>query len=143
MLIPANGPLSTCGIEAGQGEEEINLEKQYDGLEIVKQSALDHFNSILQKAQKLAAKVERDGLQKWPKRYEGKSKRTLKWCKKCWEDLAKKDFLLVFEFMAVIKEKAQKKAHMEQFVARIMESKQVLEKSAPEELDTKIWCPNV
>jgi hypothetical protein len=45
--------------------------------------------------------------------------------------------------MAVIKEKAQKKAHMEQFVARIMESKQVLEKSAPEELDTKIWCPNV
>lgn len=137
MIIPADRPLSTCGVKAGQGEEETNLEKQYDGLEIVEQSALDHFNSILQKAQKLAAKAEKNKSQKRPKRYEGKSKRTLKRRKKCGEDLAKKGFLSVFEFMAVVKEKAQKKAHMEQLVARTMESEQVSEESAPEELDTE------
>ena len=87
MIIPADRPLSTCGVKAGQGEEETNLEKQYDGLEIVEQSALDHFNSILQKAQKLAAKAEKNKSQKRPKRYEGKSKRTLKRRKKCGEDL--------------------------------------------------------
>ena len=47
--------------ESGQKEEETNLDNQYDGdIEIVEQSELDHFNAILQKAQTLAAKKERE-----------------------------------------------------------------------------------
>ena len=47
--------------ESGQGKEETNLDNSYDGdIEIVKQSELDHFNAILQKAQTLAAKKERE-----------------------------------------------------------------------------------
>jgi len=41
-------------------EEEPDLEESDDGLEIVEQSALDHFNAVLQEAQKLAAKAERE-----------------------------------------------------------------------------------
>jgi hypothetical protein len=40
--------------------EETDLEKPCYGLEIVEQSALDHFNAVLQKAQELAAKAERE-----------------------------------------------------------------------------------
>jgi hypothetical protein len=34
----------------GQGGEEIHIEKPHNGLEIVEQSALDHFKAVLQKA---------------------------------------------------------------------------------------------
>jgi len=54
------------------------LEEPYYGLEIMEQSELDHFNAVLQKAQKLAAKAERENPQKCPRKYNGKSKRTLK-----------------------------------------------------------------
>jgi hypothetical protein len=68
--------------EGSQEEVEIIIEEPYTDLEIVKQSALDHFNSILLKAQKLAAEAERRNPWKRPKRYDGKSKKTLKQQKK-------------------------------------------------------------
>jgi hypothetical protein len=122
--------------EGGQREEETDIEEPYDGFEIVEQSALDHFNAILQKAQQLAAEAERMKPRKRPRRYEGKSKRTLKRHKKCREDLAKQGYLSVFDFMAHVKESAEKRAHLEQLVSRASESKQVSEESASEELDT-------
>ncbi len=123
--------------EGGQEEGEIETEEPCDCPEIVEQSALDHFSSILQKAQKLAAEAERKKHPKHPKQYDGKSTRTLKRQKKCWEDLAKQGYLLVFEFMAHVEEKVKKSAHMKQLVTRAVESEQVLDKSASEELDTK------
>jgi len=56
----------------------MDFEEPFCGLEIVEQSALDHFNAILQKAQTLVAQAEMEKPQKRPKRYNGKSKRTLK-----------------------------------------------------------------
>src|SRR5260221_11395018 len=61
--------------EGGQMEEEINVD---DCLEIVEQSALDHFSAVLQEAQRAAAKAEKENPQKCPKRYDSTSKRTLK-----------------------------------------------------------------
>jgi hypothetical protein len=118
-------------------EEEPDLEESDDGLEIVEQSALDHFNAVLQEAQKLAAKAEREKPQMRPKRYTGKSKRTLKRCRKCREDLAEQGYFSVFEFMEHVKEKAKEKKHIEQLVERAAEHEQELEESAPEELDTE------
>ena len=117
--------------------EETDLEKPCYGLEIVEQSALDHFNAVLQKAQELAAKAERENPRKRPRKYTGKSKRTLKRRKTFQEDLAKKGFLSVFDFIAHMEEKAKKKKDSEQLIARASESEQVLEGSAPEELDTE------
>lgn len=125
--------------EDGHGEEEIHVEEPYNGLEIVEQSALDHFNAVLQKAQRAATEAQKEKPRKRPKRYDGKSKRTLKRHKNFREDLAKKGFLSVFDFMAHMKETAQKKVCLEQLVPRELESEQVSdsEESAPEELDTE------
>ena len=43
----------------------------------------------------------------------------------------------MFEFMAHVEDKAKKRACIEQLVTRAVESEQVSEDSAPEELDTK------
>jgi hypothetical protein len=59
-------------------EEEIDIEESDDGLEIAEQSALDHFNAILRKAQRAATEAEREKSRKRPRTYDGKSKRTLK-----------------------------------------------------------------
>ena len=56
----------------------MDLENPYNDPEIVEQSALNHFNAILQKAQRTTAEAEKKGLQKHPKRYLGKSERILK-----------------------------------------------------------------
>jgi hypothetical protein len=113
------------------------IEERYEGLEIVEQSALDHFNAVLQKAQRATAEAEREMPRKRPRRYDGKSKRTLKRHKQFQEDLAKKGYFSVFDFMAHVKEKAKKKEHLEQLMARELERIQVSdsEESAPEELD--------
>ncbi len=117
--------------------EETEVEEPHGCLEIVEQSELDHFSSILQKAQALAAEAERKKPHKHLKRYDGKSTRTLKQQKNFREDLAKQGYLPVFEFMAHMEETAKKRAHMEQLVTRAVENEQVLEESAPEELDTE------
>lgn len=91
----------------------------------------------MKNAQRLAAQAEKENPRKRPKRYDGKSKRTLKRCKKCQEDLAKQGYLPVFEFMAHMKEMAKKKAHVEQLVASATEHGQESEESTPEELDTE------
>ena len=134
MIIPDNGPLQPAvkECEGGQREEETDLEEPYDDLEIVEQSALDHFNTVLQKAQSLAAKAEREKSRKRPRRYTGKSKRTLKQHKKCQEDLAKQGYLPVFEFMAHVEAVSKKKKHIEMVVTRAVESEPVSEESAPE-----------
>jgi hypothetical protein len=106
-----------------------------NGLEIVEQSALDHFSAILQKAQRAAAEAFRD--QKRLRTYDGKSKRTLKRRKKFQDDLAKKGYLSVFDFMAHVKETNKRKTDSRQLVARASESEQVSEESEPEELDTE------
>ena len=64
--------------EGGQEDEETKFEAPYDGLEIVKQSALNQFNYILLNAQRIAAEAERKMPQKHPKRYTGRSKSMLK-----------------------------------------------------------------
>ena len=73
--MPLQSTVEKCG--GGQGKEDTDIEELYDdGPKIVKQSELDHFNTILQKAQRIAAEAEKS--QKHPKKYNGKSKRTLK-----------------------------------------------------------------
>jgi hypothetical protein len=89
----------------------------------------------LQKAQRAAAEASRD--QKRPRTYDGKSKRTLKQCKKFQDDLAKKGYLSVFNFMAHVKETNKRKTDSRQLVARASESEQVSKESEPEELDTE------
>src|SRR5713226_5551390 len=64
--------------EGGQEEVEMVIEEPYTDLNIVDQSTLYHFNSILQKAQRLAVEAERRKPRKRPKRYDGKLTRTLK-----------------------------------------------------------------
>jgi hypothetical protein len=113
--------------ESSQGEEdsETGFNNPYDDdLEIVEQSALDHFNSILQKAQSLAAKAEIEKPRKRPKRYKGNSERTLKRRKKEQEEFKRQGYgdLSMFGFHV-----APKKAR---------EREQAPEESAPEDSDT-------
>ncbi len=54
LNIPADRP-----IESDQ-DEETDLEEPYDDIEIVEQTALDHFNAVLMKAQRLAVKAEKN-----------------------------------------------------------------------------------
>ena len=117
--------------EGGQGEEETDFEEPYVEPEIVEQSALKHFNAVLQEAQRLAAAAEREKPWKHPKWYQGNSKRTQKRHKKYQEDLAKQGYFSVFKFLALVKERAQKKALKQ---GQASES----EESAPEELGTEI-----
>jgi hypothetical protein len=98
----------------------------------------------LQKAQRLATIAQTEKPQKRPRRYDGKSKRTLKRHKKHQEVLSKQGFLPIFEFLAHVKHKAEKKERMEQLVARTLEivpeseeSATESEKSVLEELDTE------
>jgi hypothetical protein len=117
-----------------------------DDLEIVEQSELDHFVSVLQNAQKIAAKAEREQKpQKRPQKFDGKSERTRRRHKKRREDLAKQGFLSMFDFIAHSKEKACRKAQMEQLVAKTLESKRaktVLEEESSEsESDTEELMP--
>lgn len=83
------------------------LEDSEDDLEIVEQSELDHFIAVLQNAQIIAAKAEREWKpEKHPNKFEGKSKRTQRQHKKHQEDLMKQGYLLVFDFITHTKEKA-------------------------------------
>jgi hypothetical protein len=125
-----------CG--GGQREDEIDIEEPYEGLEIVEQSALDHFNAILQKAQGLAALAqgEKEKTRKRPRRYSGRSKKTLKQHKKQKEDLQKKGFHSMFEYIALKKDEAEKKARMEQLALGAIEIEES-EESEPEELGTE------
>jgi hypothetical protein len=41
----------------------------------------------------------------------------------------------VFDYIAYVKEKGEKRAHLEQLMASALESEQVLEESAPKELE--------
>ena len=136
MIISNDSPLQ-CAVkeEGGHAKEEIDFEALYEGLEIVKQLALDHLNAVLQKAQKAAAEAKRD--QKCPRQYDDKSKRTLKWHKKCREDLAKQGYLSVFDFIIHVKKKKKRQTHLEQLMARTSKSEEESESSGPEELDTK------
>jgi hypothetical protein len=62
LIVPNDGPLQPAaeGCEGGQGEEEADIREPYGGPEIVEQSVLDHFNDVLQKAQRLAREAERE-----------------------------------------------------------------------------------
>ena len=73
---PLQPTIDEC--EGVQEEVEAESEERYGDLEIVEQSALDDFNSILKRAQQLAAETERMMPQKRPRKYDSKSKRMLK-----------------------------------------------------------------
>jgi hypothetical protein len=106
-------------------------------LEIVEQSALDHSNAILFKAQQTATEA---GKANPKKRQKSVSDKTLQRRKKFREDLSKKGFPTLFNFMAHVKEKAEKKEHMEQLIAKALQMRQVPESEESEEqpkLDTK------
>jgi hypothetical protein len=88
----------------------------------------------LQTAQRLAAESEKKA-PKHPKRYDSKSKKTLKRHKKVRENHAKQGYLSVFKFIAYAKEKAKKR---EQLMARstqvrAIEIEQESEESAPKD----------
>ena len=117
--------------EGGQSEEETDLEQAYDSLEIVKQTALDHFNAILQNAQRLAVEAKKDKSQKCQRKYNGKLSRTLLQRKKHQEDLAHKGFLSVSEFMAHVDDQAKKKACLGELVRLTLEASKS-EESGPE-----------
>jgi hypothetical protein len=102
---PPDTPLQPAvDCEDGQREDSDSEEEEsvlYDDLEILEQSSLDHFNAILQNAQKIAAKAEREKKPpKRPKTYDGRSKKTQQRHKKQREDLAKQGYLSVFDFIA-------------------------------------------
>ncbi len=63
--------------------KETEVKEPYGYLEIVEQSELDHFSSILQKAQALAAEVERKKPSKHPKRYDGNIRKKHSGHRKC------------------------------------------------------------
>ena len=113
-------------------EEEMGLNEQYDSPEIVEQSALNHFNFVLKEAQRVVAQAENKRPQMHPKRYNGKSKRTLEQHKNYWNKLAQQGFLSVFEFMAHTKETARKKAHLDELTAKAIEVGPESEESGPE-----------
>jgi hypothetical protein len=104
FIVFNSGPLQPAveEYEADQEGGEIAIEEPYDGLEIIEQSALDHFNSILHKAQRAAAQAEKEKPQKCPRRYNGKSARTLKRHKKCQEDLVKKGYFPVLRLSSYL-----------------------------------------
>jgi len=62
---------------------------------------------ILQKAQQVSEQAEKERRKtcKRPRTYNGKSERTLKWCKQFKDDLEQKGFLSVFDFIAFTKTK--------------------------------------
>ncbi len=138
MIVHTDGPLQPA-IKECEGVQEVEMEskEQCDNLKIVEQSALNHFNAILKKAQELGVEAEKIKSQKCPRKYDSKSKRMLKWQKKHQEDLEKQGYLLVFEFIAHVEEKNKKSTCMEQLVAWAAESEQASEESAPEEMDTE------
>ena len=119
--------------EGGQREEEIDIEEPCYDLEIVEQTALEHFNAVLQKAQEVAAEAEKKNPRKRPRKYTGKSDKTLRRHKKRREDLAKQGFLPVFDFIARMKERKQ----LGGAIAGTSESEQASQESAPEVLDTE------
>jgi hypothetical protein len=116
ILLPS---VEVC--EGDLTEEGSDLEDPCHGLEIVEQSALDHFHAVLQKAQRLAAEAENVEPGKHKRKRDGKSERTLRRHTKRREDLAKQGYLSVFDFIAHVKEKR-----------KTPESKQVSDKRAPE-----------
>ncbi len=74
---------------------------------IIEESALDQFNTILQKAQQVSIQAERERRKtcKRLRTYTGKSEITLKWHKQFKDNLEKKGFLSVFNFITFIKKK--------------------------------------
>jgi hypothetical protein len=93
----------------------------------------------LKKAQGLAALAqgEKEKTRKRLRRYSGRSKKTLKRHKKQKEDLQKKGFHSVFEYIALKKDEAEKKARMEQLALGAIEIEETAEESEPEELGTE------
>jgi hypothetical protein len=70
-------------------------------------TALRHFNAVLQQAQQVAIQAQRDkdAARKRPRRYDKKSKSTLYRQKKAREDLASKGFLPLDEFMTQMQQR--------------------------------------
>jgi hypothetical protein len=120
----------------------MDPEGSFDGLEIVEQSALDHFMAVLQNAQKIAVEAEKNQPRKRRKsqKHDGKSKRTLQRRRKCKKDLAEKGFLSVFEFKEHV-DKAKKKSCLEPLVANAPEGEQESEESTSKESDTEDLVP--
>ena len=85
----------------GQSSDEESAD------DITEESALDWFNAILQKAKQVSEQAEKERRKtcKWPRTYDGKSERTLKWCKQFKDNLEWKGFLSVFDFIAFTKKK--------------------------------------
>ena len=98
--------LDTPPFRVDDPELDQSTDKETDD-EIIEESALDHFNAILQKAQQISAQAERERRKscKRPSTYSGKSKRTLKQHKQFKDNLEWKGFLSVFNFIAFTKKK--------------------------------------
>jgi 5-methylcytosine-specific restriction endonuclease McrA len=81
-------------------ETEMGDTSSESSVEVVEETALEHFSAILQQAQQLAMKAEKDqhASRKRPVYYTGKSKRTEYRRKKARRDLATKGFLSLQEF---------------------------------------------
>jgi hypothetical protein len=131
MAIPIHRPLQPAidECEDGQEEERTDSEEPCDELEIIEQSALDHFSATLRKAQYLSAQAEREKPQKCPRWYDGKSKRTLRRHKRHKADLAKQGYVSVFEFLAHKTQRDKERA-----LGIVAESNQASE-STPEDLE--------
>ena len=75
--------------------------------------------------------AEKDKSRKRPRKYNGKSSRTLLRHKKHQEDLACKGFLSVSEFMAHVDDQAKKKARIEELIRLTLKASES-EESGPE-----------
>jgi hypothetical protein len=94
------------GIDNHELNQSTDEDSELDD-DILKESALVQFNTILQKAQQVAAQAERERRKicKQLRTYSGKSKRMLKWQKQLKDNLEQKGFLSVFDFITFIKKK--------------------------------------
>ncbi len=65
IIVHMDGPLQPA-IKECEGVQEVEMEskEQCDNLKIVEQSALNHFNAILKKAQELGVEAENDKVPK-------------------------------------------------------------------------------
>jgi hypothetical protein len=88
-------------------DEPETDESSDDCAEIIEDTKLRHFSAILQEAQRLAIRVQRDtrATQKQRSQYTRTSRESLRRQKKAREDLASKGFLPLREFMLKKQEK--------------------------------------
>ncbi|KAF8271279.1 hypothetical protein EI94DRAFT_1698238 [Lactarius quietus] len=105
-----NAPGARDTLASEDGEDGTDPSDLSDGLDLVENTALQTFASMLQEAQRLAIRLEREKesqKRRTPKTYRGDSKRTLYRREKARKALASQGFLDIRSFLALKKEERE------------------------------------